>query len=109
MKKKKYKILYIFWLFLFLQSALEIDACGIKNTFFDSYDTYIAPSDSSAVTNLHPISLDVDFKAFSTCLYFSSDLLPRMLCDVFVCYPCPEKRNCVKPPSLNQLYDVWII
>jgi hypothetical protein len=26
---------------LFLCNALEVDACGVDNTFFDAYDTYV--------------------------------------------------------------------
>ncbi|WP_291529696.1 hypothetical protein [Bacteroides sp. UBA939] len=58
------KVFHIFWLLLFLQAALEINACGIENTFDDEYDTYTT---AVTVSVSNPVYAVVDFDLCPLC------------------------------------------
>jgi len=108
MRKRKCRILYIFWLLVFLQSALEVNACGVRNTFFDDYDTYLAPSDDAPAFNAPIYHFHLDLDPPGLCPYqYSLEIAEH---DLFgpLC-SCQKRKNNVPPISLNLLYSVLII
>lgn len=58
MKNLTKYITFYFLTFFYLLSALEVNACGIQNTFFDEFDTYI----ESKEQGIEKIALEQDKK-----------------------------------------------
>lgn len=106
MKSIVKRIFGLLWLLFFLQDALEVNACGIENTFNDDYDTYIAAGTANV-----PLSgcviIDCDFQIVSAGLVsWNSDTL-HLVASSFLYED--DRYVCCNPPPLNILHSVWII
>lgn len=105
-RMKMKKLFHIFWLLLFLQAALEVNACGIENTFDDEYDTYTT---AATVSIPNPVDTVVGFDFYFTCvnvhLWNCFGELPGI--NIYNYYP--ENSDTFQPPPINILHSVWII
>ncbi|MDR2916118.1 MAG: hypothetical protein LBV74_15050 [Tannerella sp.] len=100
------KVFYLFWSLLFLQAALETNACGIENTFNDEYDTYTAAVNVSAPNPIH-IIIDFDF-----CYTCADVLSPNCFDDISetnIDNLYPVTSETFQPPPIHILHSIWII
>jgi hypothetical protein len=86
--------------------VLEINACGIENTFDDEYDTYTSSISVSAPT---PVHFTVDFNFCFT----SADILPWNhfgdIPETNIYNQYSEKNTAFQPPPIHILHSIWII
>lgn len=109
------KILFLLVTLFFTLSALEVNACGIENTFFDEYDTYIESKEqtvllSSIIQNKdddNKNNLNYSYHHF-LCRTVAYRALQFILTDKVDVFSTTHDLS-LSLPKLYLLYSVWII
>lgn len=109
MKASLKKILSLTVLLFYIVSALEINAYGIENTFFDAFDTYIESKELGLFSS-------VEIEESKSSIYHHTQFNFKNLFsteDLYiqekVCLNHSKPPNNHKENRLYVLYSVWII